>query len=606
MPVMRARGAETFAATPPAPGAEPTLSARRDEQTFVGLGTLIASFGRSWSVIGGGERDTVRGAVHTALGESMGGQGRPAPLRADRSFPTGVRTDVAATAALARARLADTDLTIVDFADVARVESRLGRNPALRAPWIALSMRRADRLLGDLLHALRPADTLVVLSPTPSVRRQSDQTRLGAVAILGPRYRRALLTSDTMHRAGFVSLIDMAPTVLSLLRLPPQEDFLSGHAIRTARTADNPGAAARALESDLIEAARAHGPLTRAVLIWGFLVGALALLTVLAGRGRPAGAGRFPDGWRDWLFTLAIQAMLAPVVASLFTIFGSKGPTGSIVFAFVASFVVATGARTVLGRQRAAVAALSVTFVFPLLDVLAGSPLSARSALVSPLAEGRTIDGVDAATIGIVFAGAIFVIGLTLDRWDLPSSNIAWSIAPPVLLLGVAVVVLGGMSFLPLTLAAAPAAGLLAARTSGRHASARALLAVACGIVFVLGVLSLDYEREGGDPISVIVTGHLSPVARAHADAAEHVFGFTIWVFALVALAVPLVVLWWRRRALLDRALWGRTHHRAALAAAAATAAASQLAIEGGLITTVYLMLYASTTTFLPLLAPDD
>lgn len=619
MPAMRAGAAATFAATPPGPGEQPVLSARRDEQGHAGLGLLLASSRRTWTILGAAERDPTHGAVLEAMGgESPGPAGRdtttPSPIRTDRAFPTGARTDTGAVTMLARARLAGTDLVIVDFGDTARVESQLGTNPGAREPWIDLSLRRADRLLGELLRMLRPQDTVALLSPTPPVLRQSEDIRFGALAILGPGYRRALLSSATTHRPGFVPLTDMAPTVLALLRLPSEEAFLSGRAIRAARARDDAPAAARALERDLIAAARAHTPTTRALLAWATLWSILALLTVLAGRGLLPHARRLPGGRRDWLSVLLTQATLAPVIINVLAVFGPNDPTGSVLLAFVMSLATALAARAALGRERSMIAALIAAFVVPLLDVLMGSPLGARSPLVSPLAEGRNLDGVDAAVVGVVFAGAIFGSAMILDRirparWSLATPAATLAITPavtPIVALAAASLVLGATSSPRLLIAATPAAVLLAARATGRLVSVRSLLALACGIVFILGVLSLDYEPEGGDPISVIITGDLSPVARDHAEAARRLFGLTVWPFALAALVAPAALLTYRRRTLMERAFWGRSTHRAAPAAAAATAAASLLAIESGLVTAAYLALYASTTTLLPLLAPDD
>jgi predicted AlkP superfamily phosphohydrolase/phosphomutase len=101
-------------------------------------------------------------------------------------------------------------------------------------------MKRYDGLLGELLRRLDPADHLVVLSDHgfeqnrkpggPSGIHASAATAVGVLLLHGPR----IAAGTRIERA---TLLDVAPTVLELLKIPPAAD-MPGEVLAQAFHAD--------------------------------------------------------------------------------------------------------------------------------------------------------------------------------------------------------------------------------------------------------------------------------------------------------------------------------------------------------------------------------
>jgi hypothetical protein len=120
-------------------------------------------------------------------------------------------------------------VVLVEASDLARADSyRPLALPGPRAALHAAAMRRTDDLVGRLLaHVDLRRDAVVVVSPYHTARART----LTTIAVHTPHSDIGLLESATTRRAGFVQIVDVAPTILDLLGVKPP-DVMEGRPAR--------------------------------------------------------------------------------------------------------------------------------------------------------------------------------------------------------------------------------------------------------------------------------------------------------------------------------------------------------------------------------------
>jgi hypothetical protein len=187
------------------------------------LGTSLAAAGFGRFVIGNADETDVTGTVlhresATVLTDGHGRvPGRVTGLlRADPTAPYGLRLD---NDAVERAFPADfatrRQAVAVDASDLARADSyRPLASPRQRNALHATALASSDELVGRLLqHVDLRRDAVVVVAPFHAARART----LTVAAIHAPGVAPGLAESATTRRAGFLQIVDIAPTILDLV-----------------------------------------------------------------------------------------------------------------------------------------------------------------------------------------------------------------------------------------------------------------------------------------------------------------------------------------------------------------------------------------------------
>lgn len=305
----------------------------------------------------------------------------PELLRADPAAPFGVRLDPDAVVAAVEAAGA-ADVLLVELSDLERADA-FGpyASPAAAAAARSRALADTDLLLGRLLEEVDLERDLVLLV-APTAPRGPPQLVVAAVA--GPGVEPGLALSGTTGRAGFVTLPDVAPTILARLGVE-QPTAMNGAPISSdgggaptaatwlARAADN--------ERALFRNA-ATGPLTVVFIILLIVSLAIAALAL---------SGRWPglEGLASFLQLVALAVPLVTYLAGLVRD-DRLGVPGAIAATLLAAVVVAGVARGVgvaaAGTDRPTAAflppilLLAATAGVLLLDVFVGAPLQIDTA----------------------------------------------------------------------------------------------------------------------------------------------------------------------------------------------------------------------------------
>jgi hypothetical protein len=411
----------------------------------------------------------------------------------------------------------------------------------------------ADALVGAAGAAMPSGGVLLVLGVSEAPT--DDEPHLHVAIASGSSFAHASLRSASTRRDGYVQLVDVAPTVLSLLRIPVPST-MTGQPWRPAAVTPSLD---ELVDHDTLATTEAAVRVPFFVVYLGLLLLLLvvlwrrpraARLVALTGTAVPAAsyAANLVPWWRTGLPLLTLLAL-------------SLG----------AATVVGLLAGRLRGRLGATGAVLLTSTGVLLADLLAGAPLQLTSvAGYSPLVAGR-FAGIGNVAFGVLAACA--VLGAAATR----------SPAVAVLVGGLVAVVDGAPPFgsdVGGVLALVPGFAVLVLQLLGRRVSVvRVVLAGAAGAAVVTVFALVDRARPPDERTHLgrfaqqVVDGEAGTVLRRKAEA---VFGLllhspvTALLPLLVAAAAYLLV---RPPAPLEAALAEAPAWRAGLLALAVTCA---------------------------------
>lgn len=203
-------------------------------------------------------------------------------LRRDPAAPFGVRMSSTAVVEAFDEVWDDGAVTLVELSDLERADQYRSRAAAPQAQaLVQAALARSDRLLGDLLERTGPDDLVVVLSPAAP---RSGET-LTPIAVRGPGFASGTLSSGTTRRAGYVTLSDVAPTILEQLGID-RPDVMTGSTIEADNSGDvGEGRYEHFLESNRSTAFRDSSVTTITItfVVLQILLALIALGAVLVG-----------------------------------------------------------------------------------------------------------------------------------------------------------------------------------------------------------------------------------------------------------------------------------------------------------------------------------
>jgi hypothetical protein len=216
---------------PAAPTGEPNDDANNtDSQIGIGADTAVIASIEPVS----GESRPAGLALMNRRGQVAHGSITRDLLRRDPAAPFGVRMSSTAVLDAVDEVWDDGVVTLVELSDLERADQYRSRAAAPQAQeLVQAALGRSDRLLGDLLERTGPDDLVVVVSPAAP---RSGET-LTPIAIRGPGFASGILTSGTTRRPGYVTLPDVAPTILEQLGVD-RPDVMTGSAIEASNSGD--------------------------------------------------------------------------------------------------------------------------------------------------------------------------------------------------------------------------------------------------------------------------------------------------------------------------------------------------------------------------------
>ncbi|MFL6101227.1 MAG: hypothetical protein ACJ71T_14875 [Actinomycetales bacterium] len=402
----------------------------------------------------------------------------------------------------------------------------------------AQAVRGVDAQVGALLDPLPPTTTVLLVgsSDRPAAAgggAANPEAHLHVALARGPGFHPGSLRSPSTKRAPYVELIDVAPTVLSLVGAPVPSAMVG----RAWESAGGPaGAAHRADALRDVDVKAVQGAHWRPAFMWA--LGALALLVAVAALAGLATAG--PRTAAATSYACLLVAAL-PVSSWLVQAVPWWRWSGLVLPALLlAVAAVIAGAATIAGRSRPVLGLVTVTGVSAavlMADLVTGSRLQTAALLGdSPITAGRfygagnTAFGVLAASTllgtAVVFAAPPTNGGSTSRRGTRP--HWARAATAGVVLLAVGAVdaapslgadLGGALSYFPSALV------LVLLLTGIRPTLGRASAALAAGVILVAAIAVWDYHRPAGrrthigDFVAELLNGQAGSVLHRKASA---------------------------------------------------------------------------------------
>jgi hypothetical protein len=356
------------------------------------LGTALAEAGLSTAVVADADRP-VEGILERQAPAALAMMGTdglvpagalgPYLLEEDPTAPYGLRLDnEAVLAAFDEVWEAD-GAVLVEASDLVRWDDyRPLATGSQRSKLLDDALLASDELFGGLLERVGPDDAVMIVGPY----HRSGATHLTVAAMKGPGIEPGLLRSGTTRRSGFVTLADVAPTVLELLDVE-RPDSMEGR----AWTVGDTGGSAEDRRSFLIDAddaAEFRDAHVASASTWYVI--AHVILWVLAVVALRWGGGRSRHGV-ELLALAGITFLPATHLATLLP-FEDWGSLWWWTFLVVTAVVLAAPG-WIVGRRRAEtglMVTLSIVVGLLTVDILLGAPLQLNAVFgYSPTIAGR-------------------------------------------------------------------------------------------------------------------------------------------------------------------------------------------------------------------------
>ncbi len=522
------------------------LGANRDLQYGAepgALGRALAQSGRRTAVVANGDILASNGerqfhreatlALMDAQGRVDAGTVGPELTIADPGAAGGMRADVDTTLDALSAAWSTSDVVLLEVSALARANLAAGPSGEAGRDLRGHALSRADALVGAALDQVDldlDRDLVVVVAP---VSGRAGRDGLTVAGVAGPGFDPGLATSASTNRRGYVTLTDVAPTVLTALGLGVPVS-MTGASV----TSDQGGPAGRSVFEELAVAAKvasfrddATGPVSVAfVVLQLFTLGLAAAALVW---------------WPRLIPVVGFLALVTLALPSLTFLSGlvrydRLGVVGYVLALFVGGAVLA-GAALALARASAARTGAARPLVAPLLlvgltlavlvgDILAGGSLQLNTVFgYSPIVAGRFTGYGNLAFALVAMAALVVVTGgwavaALIQRSPTPRPRVAWLAAAAVVL--AVVVVVDGHPALGTdvggVLALVPAALVVVMLLAGTRVRLGHTLAMAAATVAVVaGFAAVDLARppserthvgrfaaqvlDGGDGVAMVI-----------------------------------------------------------------------------------------------------
>lgn len=472
-------------------------------------------------------------------------------------------TTVVGSAAILAVDRPEADVRVADQASTAEGWSNLVASCPLTLVATGHAFERTtaelqalDGVIGEIVAGAEAQGASVIVAGIS--QPEYVRARLHALVVAAPGLNGQVLSSPSTSRAPYSQLIDLAPTVLSMLgeKIPPS---MTGQVLRgqdrESSLADQVGD-----YRDQSVAASAHIWMSGkffGVLTWLTVLCTLALAIVLA---RRRGGGR----WTRAAGTIVAVLPAASLIANLYPWWTSARPSAAIIVTLALSWAI-TSALCLFGpwrkhRNGPLLAACAITFGVLAADVLTGSHLQLDSPLGYDAIVAGRFTGFGNITFAMYAAAGLVLLAACCRLCDTKAR-----VTVLVLTAGLAMIAMDGAPGAGAdfggVVALAPALVLLWLIVTGTRLSrGRAALVLVSGAMLVMGIAVLDYLRPEQDRthlgrfVGQLGNGTALTIIKRKLAANWHVLtGSVLSVLAVVLLAV---VLWqW-----LDRSSAGRRY----------------------------------------------
>jgi hypothetical protein len=320
-------------------------------------------------------------------------------------------------AAIDAALAAHCSTVIVDTADLnlADLASALAghRSSSLVRPALA----RTDALLGQIRAHLDQRDLLLIFSPTSPAAWPA--AHLGVAIAVGPGFGPGTtLESASTRRPGFVTLPDVAPTVLSFLHVPAPATMNGQSWYAVADAGQNRIAAAVATDDEAVFVDRLQAGVSTGFVAFQVAVYLIALLLIARREQRATPAS---ERFRRGLEVVVLTVVAFPVTTYLAGGVEAHrlGAWWMVVLLIAIDAVMVALVTAFLKNSLDRLLALTgFTALVLMADLAAGAPLQLSTVFgYSPIVAGR-FAGIGNIGFAVLASSSVLTGALVVHRWE--------------------------------------------------------------------------------------------------------------------------------------------------------------------------------------------
>lgn len=330
-------------------------------------------------------------------------------LEPDPEAPFGHRLDEEeVVTAFVQAWRRPRSVVLVEASDLVRADAyRALATVEQRARQRRLALERSDALLGRLLERVDPAeDAVLVVGPYPA----TGSDHLTVAGLRAPGVEPGLLKSAVTRRSSFVTLVDVAPTILSLLDID-RPDSMEGRRFERSGTGGSAEERRAWLERANAEAEWRDDMVALVATL--FVVAQLVLWIVAVAA----------VGSRRWRLVVEVASLAVLAVLPLTYLAGrfpfhEWGALAYWAYLVLGGAVVGFAAQRLLRRWPAdpLLAVLGLVAGLLLVDVLVGAPLALNTVFgYTPTVAGR-FAGIGNLAFAQIAAASTILAGLLASR----------------------------------------------------------------------------------------------------------------------------------------------------------------------------------------------
>ena len=528
-------------------------------ESLAGAGHPVGVVGNADTALDGGppQRDVALAGMDRD-GQVAVGNVSSTLLVADPLAPFGVRSDDDAVLASVQRGWDAADVQVVEMSDLERAEDARPQSTVSQSDaQFSAALSRADRTFGRILATVDPRrDLVMVVAPTaPAAGEQ-----LTMFAMRGPGIDAGWARSPTTRRTGFVTLTDIAPTILDAFDVEAPSEMNDTPITSVADDASLVDRADRMVRAD--ERARFRDEVTGPITV-AFIVGLVALLiAVMVAVGRDS-SWRRPLRWCS-LAVIATPSMmflsgLLPYDPFSVATFGLTIAAGSALAAAVAAWV---------GRSddvAAPVLLCGLSVVVLGVDILTGASLQLSTVFgYSPIVAGR-FAGYGNQAFSILTISSLVVVSGLWEIWGRrrPDSGDGGRLAVAVVVFLV-VIVLDGFplwgSDVGGVLASIPAFAVCILVLKGiriRFRLVALIAAVTVGVLVLFAALDLarpvDSRTHLGRFAQKLLDGDGMLILQRKIDANASILTSTVWTLVIPVALLFVGYLTWRPNRMMRR-----------------------------------------------------
>jgi hypothetical protein len=484
-------------------------------------------------------------------GQVAEGSVRRGLLEPDQLAPFGVRLSSDAVVDAFDTTWSHSAVTVVEMSDLARAEAaRPNETAEQEARQFARAVRHDDAIIGRILARTDAHTRVMVVAPAAPVAAE----QITVFSIAGPNDAvGGVATSSTTRRAGYVTLTDVAPTILGQWNVPVP-DAMSDTLISTEASSQPLNQRIDQLVDDSNRSLvrdDAFGTIT--VIFVVLLVVDLILGMLYLARWRSLGTTvQILSLVVLWIPPLTFLQGLLPIGRMTATWLGATLFAGAIVAALVTWWF---GRR---GRLSLPWYPLLVTWVVLAVDIVTGAHLQINTVFgYSPIVAGR-FAGYGNQAYSIL---AICTLLLITSAWDLlggESERPRWFFPAMIVLLGATVVLDGLPAFgsdVGGVLALVPAGAICLLVLARIRIRPRLVLGIVAGTLAVISVFALvDLARPPAERthlgrfVSKLFSGDGAQIIQRKIEANLSVLN-TVWAWVIPFALLYFAYLTWRPNA---------------------------------------------------------